>query len=255
MDFQKFFIFLLCILNINFAYSSEDITPPKKIGWNFDGIKGTFDRQSIQRGLQVYREVCSACHSINRIAFRNFADIGLTQDEIKSLAAEYSVQDGPNDEGLMYERAALPSDIVPGPYANEKAARASNNGALPPDLSLIIKARTDGANYVYSLLTGYTDPPKDFIVGENMHYNPYFAGGGNQFAMTPPLTKDGQVQYADGTKSTIDQMARDIVTFLQWTAEPEMEERKSIGFSTMIFLSIFTLLFYWAKRRIWKNIK
>jgi ubiquinol-cytochrome c reductase cytochrome c1 subunit len=255
MNCKYFFLFLFFFFTLSFVHASDDLKPPKQIDWAFDGVKGSFDRQSIQRGLQVYREVCSACHSINRIAFRNFEEIGLSPDEVKSLAADYNVQDGPNDEGLMYERPALPSDQVPGPYANDKAARSSNNGALPPDLSLIIKARKDGANYVYSLLTGYTTPPKDFVVGENMHYNPYFSGGGSQFAMTPPLTKDGQVQYSDGTPSTVDQMTKDIVNFLQWAAEPEMEMRKGIGFSVMIFLSIFTLLFYWAKRRIWKHIK
>jgi len=241
-------------LNVN-VYATQDVAQPKQVEWSFDGMNGVFDRQSIQRGFKVFKEVCSACHSVNRLAFRNFAEVGFSDQEIKALAAEYTVIDGPNDEGEMFERPAKPADQVPGPYANEKAARASNNGAYPPDLSLIIKARVDGANYVYSLLTGYSAPPQGFNLGENMHYNPYFSGGGSKLAMTPPLVSDGQISYPDGTASTIEQMSKDVVNFLQWAAEPEMEERKKIGISVMLFLIIFTLLFYLAKKRIWKNVK
>ena len=249
-----YFLFLLSFV-VHASYASNDVTKPQDLEWNFSGVTGTFDRQAIQRGFKIFKEVCSACHSVHRMAFRNLTDIGFSEAEVKSLAAEYTVTDGPNDEGEMFERPAAPADHIPGPYANEKAARASNNGAYPPDLSLIIKAREDGANYVYSLLTGYTKPPKGFIVGDNMHYNPYFAGGGSQLAMTPPLTSEGQVSYTDGTTPTIDQMAKDVVNFLQWVAEPEMEQRKNIGISVLIFLSIFTFLFYLAKKRIWKSIK
>lgn len=241
-------------LFMGYGHANEDVLEPKKEKWPFDGMVGKFDRQAIQRGFKVYKEVCSACHSVHRIAFRNLAEIGFSEAEIKSLAAEYNISDGPNDEGDMFERPGRSSDHIPGPYSNEKAARASNNGAYPPDLSLIIKARVDGPNYVYSLLTGYHTPPAEFIVGENMHYNPYFAAGGKQLAMTPPLTADGQVSYSDGTISTVDQMARDVVNFLQWVAEPEMEKRKNLGISVMIFSIIFTVLFYLAKRKIWKRL-
>ncbi|CAG7593040.1 cytochrome c1 [Hyalomma marginatum] len=252
---KNIFYYLFFIMFSISATAMEDVAKPKQIEWHFDGITGTFDRQSIQRGFKVFKEVCSACHSVDRLAFRNFAEVGFSEAEIKSLAAEYSVNDGPNDNGEMFERPARPSDQIPGPYANEKAARAANNGAYPPDLSLIIKARGDGANYVYSLLTGFSTPPAGFHLGENMYYNPYFAGGGSQLAMAPPLTKNGQVSYSDGTEATIEQMAKDVVNFLQWAAEPEMEKRKNIGISVMIFLAIFTFLFYLAKKRIWKNVK
>lgn len=247
--------FLTCILTSSFALASDDIRHPKHEHWSFDGAFGKFDRASIQRGFKVYKEVCSACHSLKRVAFRNLMDVGFTAEEVKALAASYSIKDGPNEEGEYFERPGRPSDYFPGSYANDNAARAANNGALPPDLSLIVKARHDGANYVHSLLTGFEPAPEGFVVGENMHYNPYFAGGGSQLAMTPPLTKDGQVEYPDGTKATIDQMSKDVVNFLQWASEPEMEARKSLGLKVTIFLVIFTIVFYFAYKRIWSRIK
>lgn len=248
-----FFVFLF---GFSAANAASDKIPPKQVEWQFEGPIGSFDRQSIQRGFKVYKEVCSACHSIKRIAFRNLKEVGFSEAEVKSLAAGYSVSDGPDDEGEMFERPGRTSDYFPLPYPNDKAARAANNnGALPPDLSLIVKAREDGANYVYSLLTGYQDPPSNFELGENMHYNPYFAAGGKQFSMIPPLLKDGQVEYTDGVEPTIDQMAIDVTNFLQWAAEPEMEERKKLGTMVMIFLFIFTGIFYLAYKRIWSKIK
>ncbi len=238
------------------VWGTDDVKHPRQIDWPFDSMRGQFDREAAQRGFQVYQEVCSACHSLKRIAFRNLQELGFSEEEVKVVAANRSVIDGPDDEGEMYERPGKQSDYFPPPYPNEKAARAANNnGALPPDLSLIVKARPNGANYVYSLLTGYETPPEGFVLGENMHYNPYFAGGGQQFSMMPPLTQDGQVEYQDGTKATVDQMSHDVVNFLQWAAEPEMEKRKHLGMKVLVFLAIFTILFYFAKRRIWKNIK
>ncbi len=255
--FWRYALFLIALWTVGLtsALASEDKLHPKHIEWGFDGNFGKFDRQAIQRGFQVYKEVCAACHSLKRIAFRDLADIGFSEAEIKSLAASYSVADGPNQEGEMFERAGRPADYFLGPYANEQAARAANNNALPPDLSLIIKAREDGANYVYSLLTGYQEPPAGFEVGENMYYNPYFAGGGSQLAMTPPLTQEGQVQYADGTQPTVDQMAQDVVNFLQWAAEPEMEKRKGMGVKVILFLAVFTFLFMLWKRKLWRDVK
>lgn len=235
--------------------TDDDVTPAKKIDWPFDGVRGKFDKTSIQRGFKVYKEVCSACHSVNYLTFRNLSAIGYSEDQIKSIASEYSIKDGPNEEGEMYTRPGKPSDHIPGPYPNENAARAANNGAYPPDLSLIVKARKDGANYVYSLLTGYEKEPTDFQLGANMYYNPYFAGGGRQLVMPPPLVKDGQVNFDDGTEATVDQMAYDVVNFLQWVAEPEMEERKSLGIRAIIFVTILTVLFYILKRRIWKKVR
>jgi ubiquinol-cytochrome c reductase cytochrome c1 subunit len=224
----------------------------KKIIWPFDGVFGTFDRESAQRGYQVYKEVCAACHSLSKLSYRNLKDIGITEPEIKEIAKQYTITDGPNDQGEMFQRPALPSDRFVPSFPNEQAARAANNGAYPVDLSLIIKARPDGANYVYSLLTGYEDPPEGFKLMDGLHYNKYFHG--NQIAMPNPLS-DGIVQYSAGTIASVDQMSRDVVIFLQWAAEPEMEHRKSMGLKVMIYLVIFTVFFYYAKCRIWSRLK
>lgn len=235
------------------AFASSDAHHPKQVHWSFDGVYGTVDRQSAQRGFQVYKEVCSACHGLHRVAFRSLTDLGFSEAEVKEIAAGYTVQDGPNDEGEMFDRPAAPSDKFVPPFKNEKAARASNNGAYPPDLSLIIKARHDGANYVYSLLTGFgKTPPKDVEVPEGMHYNPYFPGG--KIAMSSPLS-DGQVSYSDGTNASVDQMAHDVVSFLQWAAEPEMEQRKAMGIKALLFLAVMTGLFYVANKRVWGELK
>lgn len=247
---------LLVFYISNAAYAQDDIKTPKQTEWPFDGPFGKFDRVAIQRGFQVYKEVCSACHSLKRVAFRNLEEVGFSTEEVKAIASEYSVADGPDDEGEMFERPGKPSDYFPPPYPNEKAARAANNNnALPPDLSLIVKARHDGASYIYSLLTGYEDPPSYFNLGENMYYNPYFSGGGMQFSMIPPLTETGLVSYQDNTESTIEQMAYDVVNFLQWAAEPEMEKRKGLGAKTLVFLAVFTILFYLLKNKLWKRVK
>jgi ubiquinol-cytochrome c reductase cytochrome c1 subunit len=251
------FFSLIFLLQINYIQlnASDEPTHPMQMKWSFDGMTGKFDKQSIQRGFKVYKEVCSACHSIKRVAFRNLMEFGFSEDEGKALASEYEVKDGPNEEVEMFERPARLADIIPGPYPNEIAARAANNGAYPLYLSLIIKARHEGANYVYSLLTGYSNPPSDFELGENMYYNPYFAAGGDQLAMTSPLHTEGQVEFDDGTKATVNQMSNDVVNFLQWIAEPEMQESKSLGIKVLIFLVFFTILFYIAKKRIWKRIE
>jgi ubiquinol-cytochrome c reductase cytochrome c1 subunit len=248
-------IISIIISDIHITNASTDVTPPKQISWVFDGPTGKFDYVAIQRGFKVYKEVCSACHNVKHLNFRNLEEVGFSEAQVKSLASGYDIADGPNDEGQMYKRPGKPADPIPGPFANEKEARASNNGALPPDLSLIIKAREDGANYVYSLLTGYTDAPSDFKLGENMHYNTYFAGGGKQFAMTPPLTSNEQVTFDDGTEATIEQMSHDVVNFLQWAAEPEMESRKSIGIRILLFVAILSVMMWFANKAIWKDIK
>jgi len=224
---------------------------PKHVPWAFSGPFGTVDKQAAQRGLQVYKEVCSACHGLKRVAFRNLEEIGFSEAEVKALAASYQVKDGPNDDGDMFDRPGKPSDYFPSPYPNENAARAANNGAAPPDLSLIVKARQDGGNYLYSLLTGYEDPPADVHLVAGQSYNPYFPGGA--LAMPKPLSDD-QVSYEDGTKASVDQMAHDVVTFLQWAAEPEMEHRKEMGLKVLIFLFVFSVFAYLAKRNIWRKV-
>ncbi|MDX1950197.1 MAG: cytochrome c1 [Rickettsiales bacterium] len=251
--FQISLLSILLIYAEN-SYSAGDAKQPIKQKWSFDGVFGKFDKPSIQRGFQVYKEVCSACHGVSRIAFRNLMEVGFTEAEVKALASTYNVTDGPNEDGEMFERPARPSDKIPSPFKNKQAAVAAN-GAYPPDLSLIIKARHDGANYLFSLLTGYQPnekAPKKLIIPEGKYYNPYFAGGA--ITMSPPLTSEGQVTYQDGTPASVEQMAKDVVNFLQWASEPEMEHRKSMGVKVLIFLGFFTWFFWVAKRRIWQRI-
>lgn len=225
----------------------------KKLNWAFDGAFGKFDKISAQRGFQVYKEVCSACHSLKLVSYRDLEKIGFSVAEIKAIAAEKTVKDGPNDDGDMFDRPALPSDKFVSPFANKNAAKAANNGAYPPDLSLITKARHDGANYIFSLLTGYEAAPVGFDLPTGMNYNKYFAG--HKIAMAAPLNSEGQVTYQDGTKATVEQMSKDVVNFLQWAAEPEMDTRKQMGIKVLIFMSVFTIFFYIAKVRIWAKLK
>jgi len=222
--------------------------------WSFDGIFGTYDRAAEQRGFQVYKEVCSTCHPVKHLYFRDLTEIGYTEDEVKAIASTYQVtNEQPNDEGQMYQRPGRPSDPVPGPFPNDQAARAANNGALPPDLSMIVKAREGGPNYVYGILTGYKDPPAGVKMNPNMYYNEYFLG--HQIAMPPPLTQADQVKFADGTAATVPQMAHDAVNFLSWAAEPNLDERHRMGFKVILFLLIATGVFYAAKRKIWSRIE
>jgi ubiquinol-cytochrome c reductase cytochrome c1 subunit len=219
--------------------------------WSFDGLFGTFDQAAAQRGFQVYKDVCSACHSLSLVAYRNLSDIGLSEDEIKAVAAQYNVTDGPNDAGDMYERPARPSDKFVAPFANANAARAANNGALPPDLSLIVKARKGGADYVYGILTGFVQPPAGVTVADGMYYNAVFPG--HQIAMPPPLS-DGAVTFADGTEASVHQMAHDVTTFLAWAAEPELDARKHMGVKTILFLIVLTAMAYAVKRKVWAEV-
>jgi len=232
------------------AQAAEGVAIPKQ-SWSFSGMFGTYDRAASQRGLQVFREVCSACHGLKRVAFRNLMDLGYSEDDIKALAAEYSVEDGPDDEGEMFERAARPSDRYPSPFPNDIAAAVANNGAAPPDLSLMTKARVGGPDYLYALLTGYVDPPADVEMMDGLSYNAYFPG--HQIAMANPLFEDG-VEYADGTAATVDQMAYDVTNFLMWAADPKLEERKGMGLKVIIFLIFMTAVFYAAKRKIWTDL-
>ena len=219
--------------------------------WSFGGLFGTFDRAAAQRGYQVFKEVCANCHSAHLLSFRNLAGIGLSEAEIRALAAQVEVTDGPNDQGEMFTRPGRASDRFPLHFPNEAAARAANNGAYPPDLSLIVKARPAGADYLYALLTGYGEPPEGVTVMEGMNYNSAFPG--HQIAMAQPL-HDEQVTYSDGTASTVSQMSRDVTTFLAWAAEPEMEVRKAMGVKVILFLILLTGLTYGVKRKIWADV-
>ena len=234
------------------TFASGDQQHPRQVIWPFDGMTGTFDRPAAQRGFQVYKEVCSGCHSLQLLSYRNLEGIGFSEVEVKEIASGATVKDGPNEAGDMFDRPGRPSDKFVPPFANSNAARASNGGSAPPDLSLIVKARPDGANYIYSLLTGYENTPADFHLSAGMSYNPYFPN--QQVAMPKPLSDD-QITYQDGTVASMDQMSRDIVVFLQWAAEPEMEQRKKIGLKVLIYLGVFTVLFYLAKKRIWSRLE
>jgi ubiquinol-cytochrome c reductase cytochrome c1 subunit len=232
------------------AEAAEGVAIPSQ-SWSFSGVFGTFDRPALQRGFQIYREVCAGCHSLKYIRFRNLADLDYTEEQIKDFAAEATVVDGPDDEGEMFEREGRPSDALPSPFPNDKAAAAANGGAVPPDLSLVAKSRKGGPDYLFALMTGYEEPPADFELLEGLSYNHYFPG--NQIAMAPPL-EDEAVEYADGTEATTAQMAKDMATFLMWAAEPSMEASKRIGIGTVLFLLVFTGLLYAAKRKVWANL-
>lgn len=239
-------------IGIGGAQAAGDVKHPKQIDWEHSGPFGTFDRHAVQRGFQVYKEICAACHSMKYIAFRNLEDIGFSEDQVKAIAAGYTVTDGPDDSGEMFEREGKPRDYLPSPFPNDKAAAAANGGKAPPDLSLMSKARHDGDNYIYSILTGYDEGAE----GENhcpatAYPNPYFAGG--CIAMPPPLSDD-LIEYADGTPATAHQMAHDVAAFLTWTAEPKMEERKQLGWKVMLFLVAMSILLYLAKRQIWSRL-
>lgn len=245
---------------------------PKQENWSFAGPFGTYDKAQLQRGLKVYKEVCAACHSMNLVAFRTLQDLGYTPDEVKAFAAEYEVQDGPDADGEMFTRNAIPTDYFPSPFANANAAAAANNGAAPPDFSLIAKARAvergfptflfdiftqyaeAGPDYIHSLLTGYDEqPPAGMEIPEGTYYNPYFIAG-KSLAMAKPLSDD-QVTYDDGAPQTVDQYARDVSAFLMWAAEPHLEQRKKTGFRVLVFLILFAGLVYIAKRQIWSDVK
>ncbi len=233
------------------------------LDWSFDGPFGTYDKASLQRGFLVYKQVCASCHGLNKIYYRNLEALGYSEAQVKTIAAEYTVTDGPNDEGDMFDRPARPSDRVKSPFANSKAAAFANGGAVPPDLSLITKARHGGADYVYGVLTGYAEPPSGVTLTATQHYNKVKDGGligpdgakipGGILAMAPPLS-DGLVSYEDNTAQTADQYARDVSHFLTWAAEPEMEHRKQMGIKVLIFLSFFALIMYATKRKVWEKL-
>lgn len=232
------------------AYAAGDAVHIPEQKWSFDGIFGTYDRAAMQRGFLVYKQVCSACHGMKHLAYRNLEALGYNENQLKNIAAEYTVEDGPNDEGEMFERAALPSDRFVNPYPNEKAAKAANNGAYPPDLSLITKARVNGSNYVYAILTGYEEAPEGKELMTGQYWNKYMSG--HVIAM-PPQLSDGMVAYEDGTPETAEQYARDVAHFLTWAASPYKEDQKRIGLRVILFLMVFAGIMYAVKRRLWAS--
>lgn len=241
------------VMNKNtMASCSEDKVPPGQYKWPFSGVTESFDAMSIRRGFQIYRQICASCHSLKFISFRHLVGVTHTEEQMKALAATYDIEDGPNDLGEMYERPGRLSDPFPSPYKNAEQARAANNGALPPDLSLMAKARHDGPNYIFSLLTGYVDPPSGKAMLPGLHYNPYFPGGA--IAMAKQL-EDGQVEYEDGTPATEAQLAKDITCFLEWCAEPEHDVRKKLGIQVISATFLAFLIAGYYKRYRWSVIK
>ena len=237
-------------MTLSFA---EEIKIPKQ-DWSFKGITGKFERSSLQRGYQVYTEVCSSCHSMNLLSYRNLGEEGgpeFSLEQVKAIAANFEVTDGPDNDGEMFTRPARPSDKFVSPYPNVKAAMAANGGAYPPDMSVLVKARKGGADYIYAVLTGYTEAPANFELEEGVYYNKYMDG--NKIKMSNPLSDD-LVSYSDGTKASEAQMAKDVTTFLTWAAEPHLESRHKMGFKVIIFLIILTILVYFSMRKLWSRI-
>ena len=234
------------------AMAAGDAPTPPKLEWPQQAVFGTYDKAALQRGFQVYKQVCSACHGMKHLAYRNLRDLGYSEAQVKTIAAEYMVTDGPDDEGEMFERPARPSDTFFAPFANEKQARYANNGAYPLDLSLIVQARHYGADYIAALLSGYSEAPAGKELMDGMYWNKYYAG--HQIAMAPPLM-DGQLEYADGTEATVEQMAYDVASFLTWAGDPHHDDRKRMGLRVMLFLLVLSVLMYLVKKKIWRDVE
>jgi ubiquinol-cytochrome c reductase cytochrome c1 subunit len=252
--YKIFTLVLLFLWPVYNSYAAEKVDY-LKTDWSFKGLFGKFDRGSLQRGYQVYTEVCSSCHSMKYVSYRNLAEKGgpeFTVEQAKAIAASFEVTDGPNADGEMFTRPGKLSDKFVMPYENVKAAQAANGGAYPPDMSVLVKARGGGANYIYSLLQGYDDPPLGITLDEGVHYNKYMYG--NKIKMANPLS-DGLVEYADGTVASVEQMSKDVTTFLMWTAEPHLEARHQMGFKAIVYLIILTILVYFSMKRIWSRIE
>ena len=248
------FISLFLFVGTNQVNSAEKVEL-LKTDWSFKGLLGKFDRGSLQRGYQVYTEVCSSCHSMKYVSYRNLAEEGgpeFTEEQAKAIAANFEVLDGPNSDGEMFTRSAKLSDKFVMPYENVKAAQAANGGAYPPDMSVLAKARSGGVDYIYSVLLGYEDPPAGVILDDGVYYNKYMYG--NNIKMSQPLS-DGLVEYSDGTVASEEQMAKDVTTFLMWAAEPHLESRHKMGFKAILYLIILTILVYFSMKKIWSRIE
>lgn len=243
---------IVSVLSSGAALAAKEGPTPPDLDWPHEGIFGTYDRAALQRGFQVYREVCAACHGMDYLAYRNLAEIGYNEDEVKAIASDYYVTDGPNDEGEMFERPGIPADTFVNPYPNEAAARYVNNGALPPDLSLIVKARGNGADYLHAFLTGYSEPPEGETLLAGQYWNTYMPG--HKIAMPPPLS-DGMIVYSDGTEATAEQAAYDLTQFLAWASEPHADSRKAMGLKVLLYLLAFSVLMGLSKKKLWRNVK
>ena len=219
--------------------------------WPHKTSLGKYDKAALQRGFQIYRENCSSCHSLELLSYRNLASLGYNEAQIKAVASEATVIDGPNDEGDMFERPGRPADRFQSPFENPEQARFANNGAFPPDMSLLIKARPGGEDYIYALLTGYTEAPANVDLKDGMYWNTYFPG--HQIAMAPPIA-EGLISYSDGTEASVEQAARDVTQFLAWASEPHMEHRKTMGIKILMFLAAFSVIAYIAKRKMWADV-
>ena len=248
------FIFLL-VTFLGQNVLAEETKKLLNTDWSFKGYFGKFDRASLQRGYQVYNEVCASCHSVKYLSYRNLMENGgpeFTEEEAKAIASNFEVTDGPNSTGEMFTRPARLSDKFVMPYANDEEAKSANGGAYPPDMSVLVKARKGGADYIYSLLLGYEDPPVDIELDDGVYYNKFMYG--NKIKMSAPLSDD-IVEYSDGTKATTEQMSKDVVTFLMWAAEPHLEQRHKFGFRVIIYLVIISILVYFSMKKIWSRIE
>ena len=252
----RFLILSIIFFTITFnSVRSEEKVELLKIDWSFKGVTGKFDRASLQRGYQVYTEVCASCHSMKYLSYRNLSEKGGPEfpvDQAKAIAASFEVMDGPNADGEMFARPGKLSDKFVMPYDNVKAAQAANGGAYPPDMSVLVKARGGGVDYIYSLLQGYEEAPSGMILDDGVHYNKYMYG--NKIRMAAPLS-DGLVEYGDGTTATVEQMSKDVTTFLMWAAEPHLEARHQMGFKAIIYLIILTILVYFSMKKIWSRVE
>ena len=247
---------ILAFISITSTYSySAETAKLLKTDWSFKGLFGKFDRGSLQRGYQVYTEVCAACHSMKYLSYRNLGEKGgpeFSEAEVKAIAASFEVTDGPNADGEMFTRPAKLSDKFVMPYENVKAAQAANGGAYPPDMSVLVKARGGGVDYIYSLLQGYEDPPVGITLEDGVYYNKYMYG--NKIKMANQLS-DGLIEYSDGTNATVEQMSKDVTTFLMWAAEPHLESRHRMGFKAIVYLIILTILVYFSMKKIWSRVE
>ena len=248
--------YLIFLLSIgSYQVNAAEKTDLLKIDWSFKGLFGKFDRGSLQRGYQVYSEVCAGCHSMKYLSYRNLSEKGgpeFSFEQAKAIAASFEITDGPNAEGEMFTRPGKLSDKFVMPYENDKAAQAANGGAYPPDMSVLVKARGDGVDYIYSILLGYEDAPSGMTLDEGVHYNKYMYG--NKIKMAAPLS-DGSVEYGDGTEASIEQMSKDVTTFLMWAAEPHLEARHQMGFKAIVYLIILTVLVYFSMKKIWSRVE